>query len=163
MTFYFAQTECNIGGIHQHRHEFVLVEGHCQRALSYARMYEGEEEEKTDLLSNFLNTLYSLRRDQGNYIDELAFAEESYNCVAVTYNLVHPKVQKAAGTLIECLILKGDFYDAKRFAQATLDSLKDSANGLDQQGEAVTEGYYNIIIWEISSINKRKILRKLKR
>jgi hypothetical protein len=44
-------------------------------------------------------------------------------------------VQKAAGMLIECLVLKDDLYDAdaERFADATLDSLKDLANGFDQE------------------------------
>jgi hypothetical protein len=46
--------------------------------------------------------------------------------------------------LIECLIFKDDFYDAERIAQATLDSLKDSANGLDQQSKAVARGYYDL-------------------
>jgi hypothetical protein len=141
---FFVQTECNIGMIHQHRNEFVLAEGHSKRALSYARMYEGEEELKTDLLSSVLSTLYELRRNQGNYVDALAFAEEIYNCVAVAYNPVHPEVQSAASALIECLVAKDDFYDAERFAQATLDSLKDSANGLDQQSEAVAKGYYDL-------------------
>jgi hypothetical protein len=36
----FSQIQCNIGAIHQHRNEFVLAKDHCQRALSYARMYE---------------------------------------------------------------------------------------------------------------------------
>jgi hypothetical protein len=57
---------------------------------------------------------------------------------------VHPKVQEAAGTLIECLINKGDLYNAERFAEATLDSLKDPANGLDQESEEVAKGYYNL-------------------
>jgi tetratricopeptide (TPR) repeat protein len=107
-------------------------------------MFEGGEEAKAHLLCSTLRSLYELRRDQVNYVDPLAFAEESYNCAAVAYNLVHPNVQEAAGMLIECLILKGDFYDAERFAQATLDSLKDSANGLDQQSEAVAIGYYDL-------------------
>jgi hypothetical protein len=141
---YFVQTECNIGSIHQHRNEFILAEDHCQQALSYARMYEGEEEFKTDLLCSALNTLYELRSNQGNYVDALAFAEEIYNCAAVAYNPVHPEVQNAASALIECLVAKDDFYDAERFAEATLDSLKDPANGLDQQSEAVAKGYYDL-------------------
>jgi tetratricopeptide (TPR) repeat protein len=140
----FSRVECNIGLIHRHRNEFVFAEDHCQRALSYARMYGVEEEAKTHLLCSALSCLYELRRNQGNYIDALAFAEERYNCVAVAYNPVHPEVQKAASMLIECLILKGDFYDAERFSQATLDSLKDPANGLDQQSEAVATGYYDL-------------------
>jgi tetratricopeptide (TPR) repeat protein len=144
VTFYFAQAECNIGMIHKRRNEFVLAEGHSQRALSYARMNEGEEMLKINLLCSALRSLYALRRDQGNHVDALPFAEESYNCVAVAYNPVHPKVQDAASALIEGLIIKGDFYDAEGFAQATLDSLKDSANGLDQQSEAVATGYYDL-------------------
>jgi tetratricopeptide (TPR) repeat protein len=149
---YFSQVECNIGRIHQYRNEFLFAEDHYQRAISYARMSEGKEEENTRLLHSALTSFYELRRNQGNYIDALAFAEESYNCAAVTYNSVHPEVQRAASTLIECLTFKGDFYDAERFAQTTLDSLKDSANGLDQQSEAVARGYYDLG----NVINKQK-------
>jgi hypothetical protein len=53
-------------------------------------------------------------------------------------------VQAAAGTLIECLVHKGDLHDAERFAEATLDSLKDLANGFDQESEAVALGYYSL-------------------
>jgi tetratricopeptide (TPR) repeat protein len=140
----FSRIESNIGMIHRHRNEFVLAEGHCQQALSYARMYDVEEKEKTNLLCSALSSLYTLRSYQGNYIDALAYAEESYNCAAIAYNPVHPEVQDAASALIECLTFKGDFYDAERFSQATLDSLKDSANGLDQQSEAVAKGYYDL-------------------
>jgi hypothetical protein len=35
-------------------------------------------------------------------------------------------------------------YNAERFAQATLDSLKDPANKVDQQSEEVARGYYNL-------------------
>jgi hypothetical protein len=81
---------------------------------------------------------------QSDFAGALPFAEEAYNYVAVAYNPVHPHVQKAAGTLIDCLIHKGDLYDAKRFSQVTLDSLKDPANKVDQECEAVAEGYYNL-------------------
>jgi hypothetical protein len=74
----------------------------------------------------------------------LTFAEEAYNCAAVTYNPVHPEVQNAASALIECLTCKGDFDRAETFAQMTLDSLKDPGNGLDQQSEAVAKGYYDL-------------------
>jgi tetratricopeptide (TPR) repeat protein len=74
----------------------------------------------------------------------LILVEEAYNCVPIAYNLVHPVVQKAAGSLIECLIHKGDFDHAETFAQLTLESLKDPGNGLDQQSEAVAKGYYNL-------------------
>jgi hypothetical protein len=53
-------------------------------------------------------------------------------------------VQKAASTLIECLTHKGDLFDAERFAQPTFDSLKDPANGLDQNSEEVAIEYYQL-------------------
>ncbi len=81
---------------------------------------------------------------QDNYSDSAISFEEAYNCVAMAYNPVHPEVQKAAGNLIECLIHKGDLYDAERFAQATLDSLKDPANGVDQNSEEVAKGYLSL-------------------
>jgi tetratricopeptide (TPR) repeat protein len=107
-------------------------------------MYEGEEEEKTNLLWKALRQSYELHALQGNYDEAFIFAEEAYNCVAITYNPVHPEVQNAASTLIECLICKGDFDNAETFAQMTLDSLKDPGNGLDQQSEAVAKGYYDL-------------------
>jgi tetratricopeptide (TPR) repeat protein len=140
----FTQIERNIGGIYKGRNEFKLAEDYCQRALTYARLFEGEEETKTDLLRAALIGLYEIHRYQGNYDKALVFVEEAYNCVAVTYNPVHPKVQEAASWLIDCLIYKKDFEHAETFAQLTLESLKDPGNGLDLQSEAVARGYYDL-------------------
>jgi tetratricopeptide (TPR) repeat protein len=85
-----------------------------------------------------------MRKMQGNFVDGVLFAEEAYNCVAIAYNPVHSEVQRAAGGLIEILILKGDLYDAERYAQLTLDSIKDPANKLDQESEEVAVGYFNL-------------------
>jgi hypothetical protein len=141
---YFTQTERNMGAIYKCRNEFNLAEDHCQRALTYARLYEGKEDLKTDLLCPALLELYDIQRNQGNNNEALILVEEAYNCVAVTYNPVHPMVQEAASSLIECLICKGDFEHAETFAQLTLESLKDPRNGLDQQSEAVARGYYDL-------------------
>jgi hypothetical protein len=137
-------TECNIGGLFRLRNEFIPAESYCHQALSHARLYEGTEEKKTNLLCEALRSYHNVWAFQSNYANALPFAEEAYNICAIAYNLVHPKVQFAAGTLIECLVLKGDLYDAERFAEATLDSLKDPANGFDQESEAVAKGYFNL-------------------
>jgi hypothetical protein len=143
--FYLTSiAETGVAIVYINRSQFNLVETHSQRSLSYARLYEGAEEKKTDLLCGALNTFYNLRSREGNYTDALPFAEEVYNCFAVAYNPVHPKVQSAASTLIECLTCKGDLCKAELFAQMTLDSLKDPNNGLDQQSEAVAKGYYDL-------------------
>jgi hypothetical protein len=81
---------------------------------------------------------------QRNYVGALIFEEEAYNYVAIAYNPVYMKLQKTAVSLIECSIHKGDFFDAERFAQATFDSLKDPANGLDQNSREVAMGYYQL-------------------
>jgi hypothetical protein len=102
-----------------------LIETQCQRGLSCARLYEGTEDKKAegtedkkaDLLYETLSKFYHLRKAEGNCTDALIFAEEAYDCAAVTYNPVHPKVQDAASTLIECLTLKGDLCNAELFAQ----------------------------------------------
>jgi tetratricopeptide (TPR) repeat protein len=141
---YFTQTERKMGAIYKRRNEFNLAEDYCQRALTYARLYEGEEETKTGLLYSALIGLYELYMYQGNYDEALNFVEEAYNCVAITYNPVHPKVQYVASSLIECLICKEDFEHAETFAQLTLESLKDPGNGLDQQSEAVAKGYHDL-------------------
>jgi tetratricopeptide (TPR) repeat protein len=142
--YLLSTTERNIAIILQLRNEFILAESYCQQALSHARLYEGTEEDKTDSVCDTLRALYDTSAFQGNYIDALPFAEEAYNLVAIAYNPVHPKVQEAAGMLIDCLIHNGDLYNAERFAEATLDSLKDPANRLDQESEAVANGYHNL-------------------
>jgi hypothetical protein len=144
ISFLSALVENEIAIVYMHRSQFNLVEIHCQRSLSYAKLYEGIEDKKTDLLCKALKTFYDLRSIEGNYADALPFAEEAYNCAAVAYNPVHPKVQDAASMLIECLTRKGDLCKAELFAQMTLDSLKDPQNGLDQQSEAVAKGYYDL-------------------
>jgi tetratricopeptide (TPR) repeat protein len=144
VSFFLSTTERNIAIILRRRNEFVLAESYCQQALSHSRLYEGTEEDKTDLVCSVLTANYNLRAFQQNYVDALPFAEEAYDLVAIAYNPVHPKVQEAAGALIQCLICNYDLYNAERFAEATLDSLKDPANGLDQESEEVAGGYYNL-------------------
>jgi tetratricopeptide (TPR) repeat protein len=141
---YFTQIERSMGAIYRRRNEFNMAEDYFQRALTYARLYEGREETKTGLLCSALTELYMIHRDQKKFDEALIFVEEAYNCVAITYNPVHPEVQKAASSLIECLICKGDFEHAETFAQLTLESLKDPGNGLDQESEAVAMGYCDL-------------------
>jgi tetratricopeptide (TPR) repeat protein len=140
----FSKTERSMGLIYKRRIQFDQSENYCQRAVHHARLFGGKEDLKADLLCDALHTFYSLRIDQGHYDEALIFAEEAYNCVAIAYNPVHPKVQDAASTLIECLTFRGDFNKAELFAQMTLESLKDSKNGLDQESEAVATGYYDL-------------------
>jgi hypothetical protein len=53
-------------------------------------------------------------------------------------------VQEAAGVLIDILISKGDLYDAERYAQVTYGNLRDKKNGIDQEGEEMAKGAYNL-------------------
>jgi hypothetical protein len=122
---YFTQTEDSMGANYKCRNEFSLAENHCQRALSYARLFDGKEELKTDSLCAALRALYEIYRNQGNFDEALLLVEEAYNCVAIIYYPVHPKVQDAASSLIECLVCKGDFNHADTFAQLKFESLKD--------------------------------------
>lgn len=130
--------------IYMHRNRLDISENHCQQAITYARQYNEEGETKTSWLLKTLSTyslLHSMRQD---FAGAVTLAEEAYNCAAIAYNPVHPKVQKAAGTLIECLIRKGDLDNVELFSQMTLDSLKDPANKVDQEGEEVARGYFNL-------------------
>lgn len=124
------------------RNQFDIAENHCEQALIYARLYEGEEKMKTGLLCHSLITY--LRKMQGNLEEGVNFAEEAYNCVAIAYNPVHPKVQSTAATLIELLILKGDFSKAEIFAQMTLDSLRGPMNVVNQESEEVARGFFDL-------------------
>lgn len=142
-----TQVEYKLGSIHICRNQFDQAESHLQRALDFAGLYEGNEEDKADLLCEVFREYISLRSSQGFYTDAVIFAEEAYNSAAVAYHPVHPQVQKAAGALVECLVHTGDrvsLYNGERFAQATLDSLKDPANGLDQESEALAKGHYDL-------------------
>jgi hypothetical protein len=88
-----SQTEHTMASIHLRRNQyFDLAYDYCQCAVSHARLYEGVEEGKTDMLSTALRVSCDLQRTQGNYAAAVILAEESYNCVAITYNLVHPEV-----------------------------------------------------------------------
>jgi tetratricopeptide (TPR) repeat protein len=139
-----SDTEGSLGTIFTHQSHFDKSQNHHERALSYVRRYNEEGKTKTTLLLKALSRYSQLRTIEGNYEDAVTLAEEAYNCVAIAYNPVHIQVQEAAGILIECLIFKGDLYDAERFAQVTLDSLKDPANKVDQEGEEVAIGHYNL-------------------
>jgi tetratricopeptide (TPR) repeat protein len=141
---YLSQTERNLALIYVHNNEPNFAVDLCQLALYYARLYEGKEEKKIEILCKTLKRFSDVRVMQGNYADALILAEEGYNCAAIAYDPVHPEVLKAASVLIDCLIHKGDFYNAERFGQATLDGLKDPANKLDQQSEIVASGYYDL-------------------
>jgi tetratricopeptide (TPR) repeat protein len=143
LIYRLSETERCIARVHTHRTDFHLAENHYRKALSYSKRYNGSEDQ-APLLSHVYKGLCNLRSMQDNYVDAVNFAEEAYNCVAVAYNPVHSEVQAAAGALIECLIHKGDLYDANRFAQTTLDSLKDPANGFNQNSEEVAGGYHNL-------------------
>jgi hypothetical protein len=57
---------------------------------------------------------------------------------------VHPQVQEAAGILINSLIRKGDLFNAERFAEQSYANLRDIKNGMDQEGEEVAMGAYNL-------------------
>jgi tetratricopeptide (TPR) repeat protein len=85
-----------------------------------------------------------IHRNQENFDGVSKFVEEAYDCVAITYNPVHPKVQEVASSLIECLLSKGDFEHAETFAQLMLESLKDPGKGSDQQSEAVANVYCDL-------------------
>jgi hypothetical protein len=102
-------TEYNIAIKLIFRNEFILAEIYCQEALPHARLYDGTDKIKTDLVFDALLAYYGHRTFQGNYVDALPFAEVASNLFAIAYYPVHPKVQQAARMLIQCLIHKGDF------------------------------------------------------
>jgi tetratricopeptide (TPR) repeat protein len=121
-----------------------IAEGHCQRCLAYSRRYGLEGETKTTNIFIALKTYCGLRERQNNHSGALPFAEEAYNLVVEAYDPVHSQVQEAAGILIHILIRKGDLYDAERYAQVTYGNLRDKKNGIDQEGEEMATGAYNL-------------------
>jgi tetratricopeptide (TPR) repeat protein len=137
-------TEHSMVAVTGDRRNFDAAEGHCQRGLVYSRRYELEGEKKTTSIFKILKSYCNLRKIQGNLSDALTIAEERYNLVVEAYDPVHPQVQEAAGILIDILILKGDLYDAERYAQVTYGNLRDKKNGINQESETVAGGAYNL-------------------
>jgi hypothetical protein len=88
-----SETESKIAHVYSTRTDFNLAESFIQSALKNARLYKGNEEQKTNLVCRALGGYCDLQKSQGKYVAALTLAEENYNCVAVAYNPVHPKVQ----------------------------------------------------------------------
>lgn len=116
-----TQTERNIAAVYMHTNKFDQAENHCQKAISYAKQYDGKEVEKGELVSKSLTVYSAVLTQQRKFGEAVTIAEEAYNCVAVVYDPVHPVVQEASSLLIESLLHNGKLYDAERFAQAALD------------------------------------------
>jgi ATP/maltotriose-dependent transcriptional regulator MalT len=126
-----------------HKNQFDVAEGHCQRCLTYSRRIGVEGEEKTTLVFSALRAYVDLRQRQGNFsgvAGAVIFAEKAYNFIVDVYDPVHPQVQAAASTLVNCLVAEGNLYDAQRYAEQTYANLKDLKNGIDQESEVVATG-----------------------
>jgi hypothetical protein len=126
------------------RNQFDVAEGHCHRCLAHSRRLGIEGEDKTTSIFEALYFYVGLRNNQGDFSGAVSFAEEAYNVCVDAYDPVHPQVQEAAGMLIHSLIKQGDLFNAERFAEQTYANLRDIKNGMDQEGEGVAEGAYNL-------------------
>eukprot|EP00596_Hydrurales_sp_CCMP1899_P010685 CAMPEP_0119044520 /NCGR_PEP_ID=MMETSP1177-20130426/32020_1 /TAXON_ID=2985 /ORGANISM="Ochromonas sp, Strain CCMP1899" /LENGTH=329 /DNA_ID=CAMNT_0007014709 /DNA_START=170 /DNA_END=1160 /DNA_ORIENTATION=+ len=136
--------EGNMALVAMHRKQFDLAEGHCHRRLAHSRKLNVEEKIKTTSILEALKTYVDLREYQGDFSGAVTFAEEAYNVCVDVYDLVHPQVQQAAGLLISSLIKQGDVFNAERYADQTYANLKDIKNGIDQEGEDVAKGAFNL-------------------
>jgi hypothetical protein len=134
----------NMAALTMNSQQLDIAEGHCQRCLAYSKRYGLEGEKKTTNIFTASRTYSYLRQKQSDYSGAVVFAEEAYNLVVEAYDCVHPQVQEAAGVLIEILISKGDLYDAERYAQVTYGNLRDKKNDIDQEGEDMAKGAYNL-------------------
>mmetsp|Transcript_33675 Transcript_33675/g.32143 ORF Transcript_33675/g.32143 Transcript_33675/m.32143 type:complete len:464 (+) Transcript_33675:141-1532(+) len=137
-------TEQSMATITMNRNQFDIADGHCQRSLKYAKRFGIEGEGKIDLIFSALTTYIELRKRQCDKVGAVTLAEEAYNLLVVAYDCVHPKVQEAAGVLINCLINSNDSYNAERYAEVTYSNLRDKKNGIDQEGDLVAEGSTNL-------------------
>ncbi len=97
-------------------------------------------ETKTTCMFKAICSFSWLRRRQGDYSAAVIFAEEAYNLVVDAYDPAHPQVQEAANLLIGCLIDKGDFLNAEQ----TYQNIRDPKNGMNQEGEEVAKGAYDL-------------------
>jgi hypothetical protein len=136
--------EGKMASLAMNRNQFDVAEGHCHRRLAHSRKLGIEGEDKTTSILQALRTYVTLRQHQGDFPGAVSLAEEAYNVVVDTYDPVHPQVQEAAGILISSLIYQGDFFNAERFADQTYQNLRDMKNGMDQEGEEVAMGAFNL-------------------
>jgi hypothetical protein len=120
------------------------AEGHCERCLIYAREFGIEGETKTTFMFEALLNLCTLREHQCDFSNAVKFVREAYNLVLANYGVVHPQVQQAVGILISCLIDNNDLFDAETLARSHFKNLKDSIDGIDQDGEEVAMVSYNL-------------------
>jgi tetratricopeptide (TPR) repeat protein len=137
-------TERNMALSVINRNQLDVAEGHSHRCLAIARRLRVEGEDKVTSIFEALGTCVDVRQRKGDYSGAVTFAEEAYNVVVIAYDCVHPQVQNAAGLLIACLIHNGDLFNAERFAQQTYENLRDRKNGMNQEGEEVAMGSYNL-------------------
>jgi hypothetical protein len=138
------QTERTMAVVIMNRNQYDVAEGHCHRCLVHSRRLGVEGEEKITSIFKALSTYVTLRQYQGDLEGAITFAEEAYNLVVDAYNPVHLQVQEAASLLIGCLIQKGDYLNAERYADQTYQNLKDVKNGVDQEGREVAMGAYDL-------------------
>jgi hypothetical protein len=119
-------------------------ERHFHRCLVNSRRFRIEGEDKITSIFEALGLLVNLRQCQGDYSSAVTFAEEAYNLVVDAYDPIHPQVQEAASWLIESLSQQSDFSNAERFAEQTYANLRDIKNGMNQEGEQIAKGAYNL-------------------
>jgi tetratricopeptide (TPR) repeat protein len=136
--------ESNMALVTMNRNQFDVAEGHCHRCLVNSRRLWVEGEDKTTSIFVALSNYIILRQREGDFAGAVAFAEEAYDLVVDAYDPVHLQVQEAASCLIGCLINQGDYFNAERFAEQTYANLRDIKNEIDQEGEVVAMGAYNL-------------------
>jgi hypothetical protein len=83
-------------------------------------------------------------RATGGSFRSVKFAEDGYNSLVTAYDPAHSQVQEAAGTLIDCLIKLGDFYNAERYAEVTYSNLRDKKNGINHESDVVANGSHQL-------------------
>jgi hypothetical protein len=144
--FDLSKTEHDMAMMAINRIQYGAAKGHCERCLAYSRRFGSEGEEKITLTFDALSVSCTVQKVLCNYPEAVSFAEECYNLVVEAYDCVHPQVQEAASVLINILIVNEDFYNAESFGRVTYDNLRDKKNGIDQEGDAVATGAYNLAL-----------------
>jgi hypothetical protein len=76
-----SETERKIAIFYSRRNQLDIAENHCQRALSYARRYSEDGENKTlELMA--LTHYCNLRLFEGDFVGAVNMAKDLYNCGA---------------------------------------------------------------------------------
>jgi hypothetical protein len=122
----------------------LWADGHCQRAISFAKRITVSGELRTETICEVLSTLGCLRMGETKPKEARIIYEECYNLLAIQYNPVHPKIVDAVSNLIKNLCIENEYALAETYARLTYETLMSPYNDYELESAAVATGIHNL-------------------